>query len=178
MNLMAIFQNGLDFSGHVMCFQAHAWDMRDLISFAGLPPTIEYSGKSFVNTLPIPTIVPFLIWRPGVRMLFNPIQQSSSIMSFFVSLKPCSIIGMSMRLNSWLRCRTKHLLESITFFPMIVSDGISVFAPIPESSPISMLRPEPKTTFRLMVLILPHFLNMRLQRNTLKELLIFPPNNE
>jgi hypothetical protein len=60
----------------------------------------------------------------------------------------------------------------------MVSDGICVFAPIPDSSPISIFRPEPKFTFLLIVLIFPHFLNIRLQRNTLIALLYLPIYDE
>ena len=59
---------------------------------------------------------------------------------------------------------------------MIVSDGISVLAPIPASSPIAILRPDPKFTRLLIVRILPHFLKILLQRKTLKAFPNFPTN--
>lgn len=49
------------------------------MNFAGAPPTIEYGGKSLVNTLPIATIVPSEIILPGVNNEFIPTQQSLPI---------------------------------------------------------------------------------------------------
>lgn len=63
----------------------------------------------------------------------------------------------------------------MTWLPIIVFPGIEVFAPIPDSSPISTLRPDAKLTFLLIVRMLPHFLKMCLTQNTLN-LLLTPPN--
>lgn len=57
-----------------------------LISFAGLPPIMLYSGKSFVTTALAATIVPFDIWRPTIIVTSWPIQTSSSIITGFDGL--------------------------------------------------------------------------------------------
>ena len=68
----------------------------------------------------------------------------------------------------------KHLRDRITLLPIIVLDGICVFAPIPEPAPISILRPLPKETYRFITLIFPHFLNILLHKKQRNLLLGFP----
>ena len=155
----------------------HHWFLY-FIRLAGFPPTIAYSGKSLVNTLPIPTMVPVLICLPGVSKEFIPIQQSSSIIVSLSSLKPCLTIGISVSSNRWFLFKIKQLRDKITLFPMIMLDGISVLAPIPDPSPITTFLPLPKRTLRLIVCIEPHSLKIRLHRATLSRLANLPPKEE
>jgi hypothetical protein len=46
-----------------------------LMTFAGLPATIEFGGTSFVTTAPAPTTEPFPTVIPGKMVLRAPMKQ-------------------------------------------------------------------------------------------------------
>ena len=66
-----------------------------LITFAGFPAAIEWSGISLVTTEPAPMTQPFPMVTPGQMIAFPPIQQSSPIVMGFEILWVRRIIASS-----------------------------------------------------------------------------------
>lgn len=144
-----------------------------LISLEGLPPTIEYSGKSLHSTQPPAMMLPFFIVRPGIIKTWHPIHTSSSMTVRFLSEFPCLQIGISVLSNLWLRSSMVTFGPIMTSLPTVRLLGTQQLIPNPELSPMDISLPVPKYAPRSMLTFFPQNLKIFLQH----EYLNFLPNS-
>ena len=109
-----------------------------LITLAGFPATIEYSGTFLDTTAPEPMIEPLPIFTPGNIIALVPIYTSSLIITGFSSVTPCLLIGISLSSKTWFLLRMVTSGAIITLSPIFTAPNRAL-SPIPELFPISTL---------------------------------------